>query len=484
MLGIIALLLSLYLNCSKIQESRENVVATVEERSIDWRMIRRSYHLEPKWGRGLTHREAYQNQLDFLIEQKLFALEATANGLDEDKSIAGLLEAVKEKEMIKELYRQEVASRVNISDEEYRTAYLRSKKQVKFEFIYTPDINRALIYLAQLKTTPVEDIQLVSPLTEQKGISPMFSYGDITSELEEVVFDMQLNEVKGPIEIDEKYMIVKVVDGEVDKFMSETDFAENKSKIQKVIFDRRARKISDEYIYKILNDQEVKVNSQTFHALAKQFSEIVKSKNSDSPFPIYVSNSELKATETNLKDMAGEVLVTFKDGQFTIEEFLNKLWNMPGGMRPQVNMAPQLKKAIAVTVRNHYLARQAYQQGLDKSPQVLYEVEAESDQLLARYYLRKIRGKITVTPEEVEEFKHKENFAAVYKRLNGKLDDAAIRNIILDYKLGRQRIETADSLGAIYTVSIDSALVEAHIPKPDEIIREKPAGFAYRDRFY
>ncbi len=483
-LAIIALLFSLNPGCSRPQEPREEVIATVGDRSIDWRLLRRSFQLEPKWGRGLTQREAYQNQLDFLIEQKLFAREAIANGLDKDKSIAGLLTAIKGKEMIKELYRQEVASGVKISEEDYRTAYRRSKKRVQFEFVYTPQAERAAIYLAQLKTTPLENIQLASPLDEQKGVSPMFSYGDMASELEEVVFDMQSGEVSKPIKIDNGYMVVKLIDGEADKFMSEMDFAESKSKIRKVIFERRARKISDEYIYKMLRDQEVKINPPAFHALTEQFSQIINNKSSDQPFPIYVSNSELQTTQANLQDMSGEVLVTFKDGQFTVEEFLRKLWDTPAPMRPQVNMAPQLKKAIAVTVRNHYLAQEAYRQGLDKSPEVRYEAEAQCDEVLARYYIKKLREKLTVTDAEVQEFKHKGNFETVNKRFGGKLDEDAVRGLILDYKLTRQRIIAADSLRAVYAVRVDTALFEARIPEPDKIIREKPAGFAYRERFY
>ncbi|NIR67877.1 MAG: hypothetical protein GWN00_37725, partial [Aliifodinibius sp.] len=131
-----------------------------------------------------------------------------------------------------------------------------------------------------------------------------------------------------------------------------------------------------------------------------------------------------------------------------------------------------------------YLAREAYQQGLDKSPQVRYEVEAESDKLLWRYYIKKIRDNITVTSQEISEFMNKENFGAVNDQLEGKLDAAAVREIILDYKLTQQRIHIADSLRNVYTVRVDSSLFEAHIPEADKIIEEKPIGFVYRDQFY
>ncbi|NIV73032.1 MAG: hypothetical protein GWN44_10300, partial [Calditrichae bacterium] len=207
------LIFSMNFSCSDTREPGETIIATVGDCTIGWRLLWRSYHLDPKWGRGITHRQAYHNQLNYLIEQKLFAREAIANGLDKDKSIAGLLNAITEKEMIKELYRQKVASRVEISEAEYQTAYQRSKKKVQFEFVSTPNRANARAYQEQLAATPLEDIHLRSPSTEQKGTSPMFSYGDMTPELEEVVFDMQLGEVSSPLKIDRRYMVIKLIDG-------------------------------------------------------------------------------------------------------------------------------------------------------------------------------------------------------------------------------------------------------------------------------
>jgi parvulin-like peptidyl-prolyl isomerase len=275
----------LLINCTKESQIKEQVVASAGDRLIDWKLLKRSFHLNPKWGRGLTNREAYQNQLNYLIEQKQLAQEAIARGLNNDELLESRLKFIKEKEMIKELYRREVASKVEITEQEYQQAYVRSKISVQFEFIYTPNLNNARAYLQQLKSTPVAKITLIDPAVEQKGTSPMFGFGDMAAEIEEVVFDMAPGELKGPIEVNNKYMVVKLVEGMKEKFVSETDFAENKNKIRQVLFERRARKISDEYIYNMLHNNEMSINPETFFPLAEHFSRYVRNKNSDKPFP-------------------------------------------------------------------------------------------------------------------------------------------------------------------------------------------------------
>ncbi|RMF57827.1 MAG: hypothetical protein D6748_10305 [Calditrichaeota bacterium] len=470
--------------CSRESSREQEIVARVGDRIIDWKLLRRSFNLEPKWDRGLTYGEAYSNQLNFLIEQKLFAQEALAEGLDKDPDVARKLRVIKEKEMMKELYREVVASQVQISDSEYEQAYLNSKKKVQFEYIASPDSLSAVKYRQLMQSHPVDEISLLNPGEERKGVSPYFSFGDMAPELETVVFQMQLGEISSPIRVGKEYMVVKLIDGEINKFMSKIDFAETKSKIRKVIFERHARKLSDQYIYNLLKDKKIEINPTVFFALSEKFSEIVQPKTSQTPLTIHLTNAELKNTRTELKDMANEVLVTFKDGHLTVKEFLQILWDLPAPMRPQVNMAQQLKKAIAVTVRNLYLVKEAYRRGLDTHPVVQYETLHQSDALLSRYYMKRLKNAISVTEDEIQEFMHKKNFPSVNQQLNGKLTPTAVREILVDYKFHEERMKTVEELKPFYPVEINDQVLKSHIPDAEKIIQERPVGFIYREEFY
>jgi hypothetical protein len=471
------------INCSTEIEVEQRAIATVGDRVIDWKLVKRSFHLNPKWGKGLTNREAYQNQLDYLIDQKLLAQEAVSRGIYKDEFLMARLKFIKEKEMIKELYRREVSSNIEITDQEYRQAYKRSKIRVQFEFVSTPDFDNAVGYLKELESSKVNEIYLMAPAIEEKGTSPMFGFGDLATEIEEVIFEMKPGELKGPIKVGNEYMVFKLIDGLKEKFMSESDFAENKSRIRKVLFERRSRKISDGYIYNILKNDEIFINPETFFPLSEHFSQYVSNKNSENPFPLYLDNKEIKTAQGNLEEISDQVLAKYKGGEFTVGEFLLKLLSMPRGIRPQVNMAPQLKKAIAISIRNDYLAQQAYKQGLDKTANVKYETEIQSDEILSRWLLKEMKKKLQVSEAEMNDFKAKENFAKVNEQFNGKLTDSMIQDIILDYKFALCRKNFSDSLLSVYPVKVDSIRLSENVRDPEKMIKHKPINFAYVERF-
>jgi hypothetical protein len=146
-------------------------------------------------------------------------------------------------------------------------------------------------------------------------------------------------------------------------------------------------------------------------------------------------------------------------------------------------MAPQLKKAIAISIRNDYLTRQAYKQGLDKSAVVKYETESQSDEILSRWMLKEMKKKVNVTDAEINDFKQKENFSKVNNQFNGKLTDAVIEDIIRDYKFSIYRRNFSDSLLSVYPVKVDSFLLSENITDPEKIIKHKPINFAYVEKF-
>jgi hypothetical protein len=469
--------------CAQKNNQDSIVIAKVGDRTIDWKLLWRSYNLEPKWGKGLTREEAHKNQLDYLIEQKLLAQEAISHGARQNSNVAGYMKSIKEKEMIKALYDERVAAKVKISDDEYRRAYQWSKKKVKFEYISTPDADHAASYLSQLKNHSVDEIRLIAPETEIKDTSPMFTFGDMEAPLEKVVFSMKLGEIRGPVRIDDEYMVVKLIDGEVEKFQSELDFAEKKSKIRKIIFDRHAAKWSDEYIRKLLKDEEIKINPAAFQALAKQFSEIIQNKESENPFPVNISTGELNKAHLNLKDIQDEILVNFGEESLTVKEFLAKLLNLPSGMRPRVKFAPQLKKAIAIVVRNRYLVKEAYKAHLDKDPDVRYEITNQQDEVLARFELKSMRESVHVEEPEIKQFMDSESFTKINQRLGREINEEEIRDLLADFKFSQKRAVVVESLITAYSVTVDSAQFRAKIIEPNKLIQHDPIKFVYQDRF-
>lgn len=477
------LIVIVLLGCIKDQAAKREIVAEIQDDTIDWNLVWRSYHVNPKWGKGITQAQAFENQLNYLIDQKLFAQAAVNDKLDTMKALADYIEFIKEKEMIKELYREEVASKVKISDREYETAYKYIKKKVKFEYISTPDSANALIYIDELKTKAVTEINLIDMATDNSGVSPFYSFGDMAEEMEKVVLNMQLNQIAGPIKIENNFFVIKLIDGISEKFMSETELAEMQSKIKKVIFDRKAKKYSDQYIKDVLEGKSVTVKSKPFKTLSAIFNETIQNKISDKPIMANLSDKEIKTARTNLKDIKDEVLVTFDNGQMTVGEFLNRLMNMPRGLRPKVKMENQLKRAIIVTVRNIYLAKNAYVKGLDRSEKVRYESQWQIDEMLAKHWLLKLKESLKVSQKEKDLLANNEAFLNFVNKKNKKVNDKILDDLSLDFKFLEAKINAIDSLRKISSVEVDSVLFLSKIKQPDKVISEDPIGFSYLEKY-
>jgi hypothetical protein len=475
----------LLITCSP--ESDQKIVARAGERTIGWTELNQSFNLEPKWGRGLTHKEAYSNQLDYLIDEKLFAQAAASGQLRKnDPDLEGYLDFLEEKELIRELYRQEVGNKITISAEEYRQAYAYSKIQLRYGYIETPDSARAQNYLQQLSVKNLDAVILLSPADDRRGESPWIKYGDVAEELERVLFNLDLGQTAGPVYLDGKYYVVKLLAGNREKFQSEMDFAQNKSKIHKIIFDRKAAVYSETYVRKIMSGKDVRLNPDVFAVALNHFTRIAARslQEDDSPEPVQLNDHELQRMEQNLENLLTEPIVFFEQEQMTVAEFLTKLLNMPAGLRPRIHMAHDLKVAIGRTVRNHYFVKEARSRGLDKRTAIREQIQREQDKAWALVWLKQLRSRIGVTDIEVRQFMESEGYANLRKRLGREPGVEYARDIVSDLKFTGLKKQVADSLRNRYGYEIHNDKLIAEIRNPDEIIKKDPIAFIYREEFY
>jgi hypothetical protein len=476
-------LVFIVISCAEDNRENKDILARAGERIIDWKLLNRSYHLDPKWGRGLTVRQSYENQLNFLIDQKLYAQAAIEQGFNLEQNNQKYLTFLKEKEMIKELYRQEVESQISITEEEYKTAYRNLKTQIKLDYVTTADESSAHKYLNLIKNMPFDEIILEKPETEEKGTTPYFSFGEMAEEIENVAFDLDLNETAGPLKIESKYMVIKLVDGTREVLFSEADYAESKSKIRQIIFDRRASRLSNQYISKLLRDENIKLKPEVFSVLSAHFDAIVSAEIDENPLPVNLSDSELKQVRTKIKDIRNEVLVTYNQGQMTVEEFLSRLFVMPAGLRPMVKMSQNLKLAIGIIVRDKYLAERAYGEELDRIDIVIYETEWQSDQFLARVWLRNLRAQISLTSDEIDNFKTSNTYQKILQKSEKDITSAEIEDLLKDFKFANAKMISADSLRQKYDVFVDSSALLSRIEEPDKIINQNPIKLTNRENF-
>lgn len=461
-------------------DTPHDAIATVGNRIIDAEQLERSFRFNPVWKKGMTNLEAHRTQLESLIDSKLFALEAERRGYDADSSMKGYLDFLKQKEMIKELYRREITAKVAISEEEYRRAYLWMKRRVSFDYVFTKDSVRSVAYTRALELRRVSDIEMQLPREDLRGTRTDVTYGAVSEELEPLVFNTTLHHAAGPVRVRDGYMSVRVVDGAVDLFRSEQDFAEKKTRIHSVIAERKSDSLAAVYISRLMRDKGLALNAEVFWPFAELCAKRVPARTAD-PLTIAnirVSSDDIRVLTRDAGVIGSSVLARHDDGTLTVRDFLYALGNMPGSLRPGVRTPQELKDAVAIIVRNHYLAQRARELWLDQNPRVLADFAGQRDDALAALWYQEERRSLPLTQEEIAEFEkqpHPPEERVLYRVSTEDLARGRKWEGVLP---GRVR-----ALRAQYAVTLDSARLVSAIVRPGEILNEVPVKLSVREVF-
>lgn len=463
---VVGLSVLTFAGCGTPETPRKDIVARVGNRRIDVRELSRSYALYPQWKRGDRAAQSYLTQLNALLEEKIYAQEAEYLGIDRDTLLTRYLEFLRQKELIKALYRRHVAANVRISEAEERRMYEWSRKSVDFEYLLTRDSVRSAALAAMFAHGGLAAIPSDSLIA--RGKKENARVGSVPPELEEPLFTGRLNEIRGPIRTPHGYFCIRITGGEMEKFLSEDEFARQRERIDKVLRDRKGDSLAAFYVYTVMKDKDLRLSGPEFWGAAQWFGRRVREARVD-PMNIqsvYVTSDEIRILETDLSSAGDAVLATHRGGELTVRQFLSALASMPGSLRPRVRTPQQLKDAIGWIVRNQYLVKEAEREGLDADPEFLYEYALQRDETLAEAYYEQRRAASPPPGSGEQVFFGPSTLA----RARSARTDSLLR-AELPLLRGKYRVE------------VDTARVRAIPSAPDAVLTEDPVRIFVREIF-
>lgn len=464
--------------CAK--KEREDIVARLGDRSIGMNELNRSFALQPAWKRGQTEIGAHLTQLEDLTVQKLYAQEAEKLGLEGDSLLQAHLRFLKQKEMIKGLYRREVREKVRVDEGEARLLYEWSKRRIDYEYVFCRDSARCAEYGKELATRSVREMAFLRDSSVRVGRQEAVKVGDLPPALERLLFSSRSPDIRGPVRMPGGYAVVKVTGGTEEKFLSENEFILERQRFENLLTDRKADSLSSAYVVSLMRDKDLRLNAPVFLGVAEYFSRRVKESHID-PMKIQsvnVTTDELRLLDSDLSGMGNAVVATHREGSLTVGELVRVLETMPGSLRPRVRTPENLKAAIGLIVRNQYLLKEAERQGLERDPEVLYEYALQRDETLASAYYQRRRGEVTVAPEEVAAFTRRSPVSEeqIFFRLNmAALARDAKTDSLLRAELPR--------LKSHYSIRCDTVKLRSMLKTPDAVLTDEPVKMYVREIF-
>lgn len=221
--------------------------------------------LGPQRGAQFNSPEGRKQLLNEIVSQELFYLEAKENGMDEEEGFKKELEHTKES-LLKQYAIRTALNKATISEKEVSEYYEQNKERFVTEeslkashiLIDTEDEAKEIAEKINsgLEFEDAANQYSKCPSKEKGGDLGYFTKGKMVPEFEEAAFNLEMNELSGPVKTQFGYHLIKVTDRKPENTMS---FEEVKEQLthqmitmkQNDIYTKKSQELKDKYDVKI-----------------------------------------------------------------------------------------------------------------------------------------------------------------------------------------------------------------------------------------
>ncbi len=447
-----------FLSCSRLDEQ---TAAVVNGERISADDLYHSIHFFSQYAANKKGRELVEAHLQLLIDKKLFAQEGRRRGFDRTPRVQQIVDWAEKDQLVKALYRDEIRNKVQVSEEELREAFFKGREQVRLRHLFVRSESEALDVKLQLdRGVPFEAIAAKtfrdSLLAATGGDLGWVSYDDIDENLAEVAFDLPEYLTSAPVRSRWGYHLLRVDGRRQQIFNTDTEFLRQRVALEKQVRRYKEKKAAGAFVKNYMAPLDVKMMNPTFLLLAAQIKDIVLEGQSLLPnYRPLIGSLEIERLRRNLSPQSQQVLVTFKGGQWTLQDFIDRVQQLPLSDRPRIDTPANLRHDIGVMIMREFLAREAKNRGLHKDPDVRQAVQRWRDDYTFSEFWQTFSDTLTVSETEKQQFftEHPGRYLQEEK--------VAVREIFVDNEAEARQLLQEIRRGADF-----SALARLHSKRP------------------
>ncbi|MCK9211452.1 MAG: peptidylprolyl isomerase [Ignavibacteriaceae bacterium] len=345
---------------------------------------------------SVTHKDADSLKKEFLaslIAEKLWALEAKEMHFDTLKLYQNLLKPIEKMFLRDALFKQEVDSKIKISDIDLVRAKARAQITLKVLIIGSVDSSESYEIYNQLKKGVAFDslLKMRPDYTLQKEPVPI-TFGKMDDEwMEDSLYRMKPTTFSKPMKNKNGWFIFKIVDkitGTPDKAPS---LAGN---VKNIIRARRSKQFGTEFLNKLLSGIQVPFNANVVTGLPDKMLESFQKRRQINP----ADSANLHFTEFDLGYIAStygdeflaKPIALFETDPPTLNDFLYYLLVEDFSVKraTKQNIVGLLQKKLNEFVQHELITREALKRGLQNLPDVKKDLQMWRDNYLSQFMKR------------------------------------------------------------------------------------------------
>lgn len=437
--------LTLVFSCSKKEESKAIILASAGGLEITAHDFKSNYefgYAHLKTGKTLAERKL--NYLNWMLNEKLLALEGYNQGLDKSDYVEKNEKQLNKELMIEELLNNQIKPAIHISDNEIHDAINKSKVHFKFRYWPSSSLQQANELYVEMKQKGFDEVlsRLLKDTPEinlntKDFTTDYLTWEDVPENIFSAIQNLQIGEISLPVPIsDNTYMLFQLLDFRREA-VTENEYHSQAPTVKKTLYQRKYQKAVTRYVDSLMTPLKVKTKSSGLTMIADALEEWKENYDINThPFSAAVNEAQdtsraLFALNQNQKN----VLSTYKDSKLTISEFLAGLddarfytmvKNNPTAIRSKLN------QQIALYIRDQILLAKANELALAESDKINHQLQIWKDKWVFEQMIYEFIDKIPPDKDNkkgLSETDLNQIVEKIRKRYNPYINKAALDTI-------------------------------------------------------
>lgn len=422
MIAVIVFILMFFQNVqsTELQNNQQNVanknvdsevVASVGNIKITKEEFKLNYEFGPVFTKKINNSK--KKHLNYMINEKLFALEAEAIGLDTSRQVINYLNTINSDLATEELYIDEILSKVEIMDNEIDSVITRKSMDVKVKWLFSESELEINSLNLKLKSGMPFDSLFYQRYTSKEEIDSKelatnrYLLGKKTPGLGKIVDTLESKKFSKPIFMDDGWYIIYLENFNQQAILTETDFTRLKTEAIDAVKMIKMNSISDKYVDRVMTENEPIIRSTAFRILRSYLSNYILKKELYEQWSLPKKMDEALAELDNKSksDISKLLLVKMKSTEVTISQFLEWFWLRDQYIKFDNSSLEaytlSLKDIVFRMVRDGLLTNTAKEKGYFESDVVKKQFSWWREKVLSSAYKNYLRNTIDMSTEEV-----------------------------------------------------------------------------------
>lgn len=351
----------------------EPVLARIGDKVITVEAFRLNYefghgHLR----RGINPKRDY---LNYMIAEKLIALEAEKQKLDTLPAIRHAMHTLREELLIERVFEERVLAGVEVTDEEIKAEINRDAVSFKFRLLPAGSRQEAMQLYEAIQQTGFDqvlqeelDARPELRLVEGELTSPFLKAEEIDPNLLALLKDLELNKPSLPQPYQDAWFIFEVMDIRRER-LADADYEAKAPSYQKILYNRKALEAGTAFVAETMQPLNVATKRPAFEILNEALWAWYKEETPVRNLLDYIDRApHLHAYMELLKAHYRDPLVTFDNRSWSIYDFLEHFTPGRYVLRTEdaASFKAHLADIVALVVRDYLFLEMAEQEKLDQ----------------------------------------------------------------------------------------------------------------------